>query len=280
VAVLDNLSTGKRERIKSPVVFYHGDLRDREFVKEVISKEQPNAIYHLAAQVSVQESLKDPVGDAQTNIVGTLNLLDQAVKNKVQKIIFASSAAVYGTPRYLPVDEVHPAEVLSGYAVSKLAVEHYLAVYKNLYNLDYTVLRLANVYGPGQLAGTEGGVVAIFTQNLLEGKVPVIFGDGEQTRDFIYVKDVVTANLAALNRGTGKIINISTNRPSSVNSLYKLLQEMTERVISAEYRPTRPGDIRNSVLANQLAIQLLAWQPSFSLQEGIRQTVKEWNSLL
>lgn len=279
VVVLDDLSTGKKERIKPPVVFYQGDLRERDFVTDVLAKEQPNIIFHLAAQVSVQESLKDPIGDAQTNILGTLNLLDQAVKNKAQKIIFASSAAVYGTPKYLPVDEAHPAEVLSGYAVSKLAVEHYLAVYKNLYNLDYTVLRLANVFGPGQLAGTEGGVVAIFIQNLLEGKVPAIFGDGEQTRDFIYVQDVVAANLAALNRGTGKIINISTCRPTSVNSLYKLLQEMTGRTTASEYHRAKPGDIRNSVLDNKLAIQLLAWQPSYTLEEGLNETVRKWYSI-
>ena len=277
VAILDNLSTGKRERIKSTVVFYQGDIRNREFVMEVVEKEQPEVIYHLAAQVSVQESLKDPVGDAQTNIVGTLNLLDLAVQYKVKKIIFASSAAIYGTPKYLPIDEAHPADVLSGYAVSKYTVEHYLAVYKKLYDLNYTVLRYANVYGPGQLAGTEGGVVAIFIQHILAGKPPVIFGDGEQTRDFIYVQDVVAANLAALNEGSESVINVSTGQPTSVNAVYKLLQEITENDTPAIYQLARPGDIRHSILANTLAKQVLAWQSAYALEEGLSETVKRWN---
>ena len=278
VAVLDNLSTGKRERMKSTVVFYQGDIRNREFVTEVVEKEQPEVIYHLAAQVSVLESLKDPVGDAQTNIVGTLNLLDLAVQHKVKKIIFVSSAAVYGTPKYLPVDEAHPADLLSGYAVSKYTVEHYLAVYKNLYGLDYTVLRYSNVYGPGQLAGTEGGVVAIFIQHILDGKPPVIFGDGEQTRDFIYVQDVVAANLSALKEGSGRVINVSTGQPTSVNAVYKLLQVMTGNGTHGIYHSARPGDIRHSVLANTLAKQVLAWQPAYTLEEGLSETVKRWNA--
>lgn len=278
VVVVDNLSTGKRERIKSTVEFYQGDIRNREFLKGVMEKEQPEVIYHLAAQISVQESIKGPVEDAQTNIIGTLNLLDLAVQYKVKKIIFASSAAIYGTPKYLPIDEAHPADVLSGYAVSKYTVEHYLAVYKKLYDLDYTVLRYANVYGPGQLAGTEGGVVVIFVQHSLAGKPPIIYGDGEQTRDFIYVQDVVAANLAALNDGSERVINVSTGQPTSVNAVYKLLQEMTGTDIPASYQLARPGDIRHSILANLLAKQVLAWQPAYSLEEGLSETVKRWNA--
>ncbi len=280
VAVLDNLSTGKKERLKSTVNFYEGDILNRDFVASVFAKEQPEVIYNLAAQVSVQESLKDPVGDAQTNIIGNLNLLDLAVKHNIKKIIFASTAAIYGSPKYLPIDEVHPADVLSGYAVSKYTVEHYLSVYKNLYGLDYTVLRFANVYGPGQLAGTEGGVVAIFIQHNLNSKPPTIFGDGEQTRDFIYVQDVVAANLAALSMGSGRVINISTAQPTSINAVYRLLQEMTGNYIPAIYQPERPGDIRHSILANKMAVQELAWHPSYTLETGLSETVKGWNAVL
>ena len=277
VGVVDDLSTGKKEKINKEAEFYHGDVKDREFLQTVIAKEQPDLIYHLAAQVSVQESVKDPAGDAQTNILGTLNLLDLAAQYKVRKIVFASSAAIYGIPQYLPVDEGHPALGLSGYAVSKYAVEHYLAVYKYLYGLDYSVLRFANVYGPGQSAGTEGGVVAIFMQHILEGKAPTIFGDGEQTRDFIFVRDVVGANLAVMDRGSGKVINVSTGLPTSVNAVYKLLQEITGSNIPAVYSPDRPGDIRHSVLDNTLARAELAWQAEARLEEGLEQTFKHWN---
>lgn len=279
VSVLDNLSTGKREKLKNTVEFYQGDLRDREFVSSVLAKEQPEIIYHLAAQVSVQESIKNPVEDAQTNIVGTINLLDFAVQNKVRKVIFASSAAIYGVPRYLPIDEIHPPEVLSAYAVSKLTVEHYLAVYKYLYGLDYTVLRYANVYGPGQSAGAEGGVVAIFMQHILAGKSPVIFGDGEQTRDFIFVQDVVAANLSAMTAGTGKVVNVSTGNPTTVNIVYKLLQKMTGKNMPPIHSQARAGDIRHSVLDNKLAGDVLAWQASYSLEAGLRETINQWDVL-
>lgn len=277
VSVLDNLSTGKRQRLKDTIEFYQGDLRDRDFVSSVIAKEQPEIIYHLAAQASVQASIKDPVGDAQTNIVGTINLLDLAVKNGVKKVVFASSAAIYGVPRYLPIDEIHPVEMISAYAVSKFSVEHYLAFYKYLYGLDYTVLRYANVYGPGQSAGTEGGVVAIFMQHILEDKSPVIFGDGEQTRDFVFVQDVVAANLAAMTLGTGKVVNISTGNSTTVNTVYKLLQEISEKTLPPIYAHARAGDIRHSVLDNNLAGQVLAWKASFSLENGLRESVNQWN---
>jgi len=270
VSVLDNLSTGKREKVGDSIKFYQGDLRDRAFVKRVIVEEKPEIIYHLAAQASVPESLKNPVEDADINIIGTLNLLDLAVEYQVKKVVFASSAAVYGIPRYLPIDESHPVEVLSGYAVSKFTVEQYLSVYKYLYGLDYTVLRYANVYGPGQSSAAEGGVVAIFKQNILDDKAPVIFSDGEQTRDFIFVQDVVEANLAAMTLGSGKVINISTGKSTTINSVLKLLQGICEKQCSPVYHSARSGDIRDSVLDNKLAEEVLAWQASYSLEKGLK----------
>lgn len=273
VAVLDNLSTGKRKNLKDPIMFYEGDLRDRDFVRDVVANELPEVIYHLAAQASVQESLTNPVEDALINIIGSLNLLDYAVKYKVKKVIYASSAAVYGEPRYLPINELHPTEVLSGYAVSKVTVEHYLAIYKNLYGLDYTVLRYANVYGPGQSVGLEGGVIAMFTKHLSEGSMPMIYGDGEQTRDFIFIQDVVAANLSALTLGSGKIMNISTGIPTTVNSVYQLLKTISGRNPSPNYSFARMSDIRHSVLSNKLAGEVLRWQPSYSLEDGLSETV-------
>lgn len=276
VSVLDNLSTGKFENIKRPVNFYHGDIRDSEFVMDSVGNERPQVIFHQAAQADVQQSLKNPAEDAGINIIGTVNLLEAARKYGVDKIIYASSAAVYGIPRYLPVDEEHPVSLLSGYGISKYTVEHYLTVYKTLYGLDFTALRYANVYGPRQDAGGEGGVVAIFLDRILRGEIPLIFGDGEQTRDFIYVRDVVAANLAAVNRGGGMVVNISTGVPTTVNNLFNILVQLTGKSLNAEYRPPRPGDIRDSRLDNGLAIKVLNWGQKYDFPSGLKETIEFW----
>ncbi|MFZ5652589.1 MAG: NAD-dependent epimerase/dehydratase family protein [Bacillota bacterium] len=201
VAVLDNLSAGRFENIKQNVNFYHGDLLEKDFVFHCAEKESPEVIIHLAAQASVPESLKAPDIDAGVNMLGSLHILEAARACGARKVVFASSAAVYGMPRYLPVDELHPAQPLSGYGLSKHTVERYLELYRQLYGLDYTVLRYSNVYGPRQDALGEGGVVSVFIDRIIGGKQPVIHGDGEQTRDFVYVCDVAAANLQAIDRG-------------------------------------------------------------------------------
>lgn len=280
VSVLDNLSAGSFENItQSPVNFYHGDIRDGEFVLEAVERERPGVIFHQAAQANVQRSLKNPAEDAEINIIGTINLLEAARKCGVGKIIYASSAAVYGIPRYLPVDEDHPVFLQSGYGISKYTVEHYLGVYKSLYNLDFTALRYANVYGPRQNAGGEGGVVAIFLDRVLKGEAPLIFGDGEQTRDFIYVKDVVAANLSAINKGGGMVINVGTGLPTTVNRLFEIIVGLAGKEASAEYMPPRAGDIRHSRLANGLAARVLNWSPGYDLHSGIKETLL-WDSLV
>lgn len=272
VSVADDLSTGRIENINSGAKFYNIDVRDPG-LQDVVARERPAAVVHLAAQVDVQRSLHDTRADAEINIIGAINLLDACVGCGVGKVVFASSAAVYGSPVYLPVDEKHPVAPQSPYGLSKYTVEHYLRLYREMHGVNYTVLRFANVYGPRQDATGEGGVVAIFIDRLAKGVKPVIFGDGEQTRDFIYVKDVAGACAAALRRGDGGTYNVSTGKGLSVNHLYQALQAVTGSTLEAVYQPSRPGDIAHSVLVNAKACVSLDWRPRYILAEGLRETV-------
>ena len=271
--VLDNFSTGRRENLITGVPVYEMDIINPE-ITEVFRRVQPEAVIHQAAQVAVPVSLKDPVLDAQVNIIGTLNLLEACRTHGVSKVIFASSAAVYGNPAYLPVDEQHPVGPLSGYGVAKHAVEKYLEVYRELYGLKWTALRYANVYGPRQDALGEGGVVAIFINKLLQNQCPVIFGDGEQTRDFVYVKDVAAANVRALTFGDNRLFNISTGKASTVNELLLLLQQAIGSSLLGEYGPPRSGDILHSYLDQRRAAAELDWVPRYALDQGIKETVE------
>jgi len=276
VAVLDDLSRGSLANLHPRAVLYHGDIRDAAFVRETVRRVAPEVVFHLAAQVDVQVSVNDPGLDAAVNVGGTVNLLEACRGAGVRKLIYASSAAVYGEPAYLPLDENHPVNPLSGYGISKHTVEHYLAAYRALHGLEYTVLRYANVYGPRQDATGEGGVVAIFTDRLLRGTAPYIYGDGEQTRDFVYAGDVAAANLAAVHRGDGLVLNISTGRAVTVNRLFSLLQEVTGVFLPAVYRPPRAGDIRHSYLACAAAHRALHWRAEVPLRRGLELTVAHY----
>lgn len=274
VTVTDNLSTGKLLNLPHKGENFHKlDITAPEF-RQLVRELKPRYIFHQAAQIDVQTSLADPLLDAKVNILGTLNVLEACREAGVEKLIYASSAAVFGEPQYLGIDEAHPVEPLAPYGVSKHTPEHYLALYGQLYGLRWTALRYANVYGPRQDASGEGGVVAIFTDRLLKGQEPVIYGDGQQTRDFIYVADVVAANLSALERGDGGIYNIGTGQATSVLELYRtlaeLLRESGEREVPP-YRlaPARPGDIRNSYFNPQRAEQELDWRARYSLRQGL-----------
>lgn len=273
VAILDDLSSGRLENIDPRVNLYHGDIRDEKFVRETLRAERPDSVVHQAAQIDVQVSVNDPATDAAVNILGTLNLLEACCTYEVKKVVYASSAAVYGNPAYLPVDEKHPVRPLSGYGISKHTVEHYLAVYRALHGLNYTVLRYANVYGPRQDATGEGGVVAIFTDLLLKGRSPRIYGDGMQTRDFIHVHDVAGANLAALDAGDGGMYNVSTGVPTTINQLFETLRDITGSDMEPLYGPPREGDIRHSYLNPGAAASGLNWCSELDLAEGLRQTV-------
>ncbi|WP_042381332.1 SDR family NAD(P)-dependent oxidoreductase, partial [Geobacillus kaustophilus] len=223
VAVFDNLSTGKLENLRDKTyTFYEGDITNKEQLYGAVADFQPHYIIHQAAQVSVTKSVENMEEDARINIMGSINVINAAKDYRVKKIVYASSAAVYGEPQYLPIDENHPINPQSPYGISKFAVELYLKVAHELYGIDYTILRYANVYGPRQDAKGEGGVVAIFTEKMANGDAPIIFGDGKQTRDFIYVTDVAEANVLAINRGDNKIINISNNSMTDINYLFNL----------------------------------------------------------
>lgn len=279
VSVVDDLSTGRFENINPGVNFYRVGVGSGDF-GEVIARERPDAVVHQAAQVDVQRSLREPLADAEINILGAVNLLEACRRYNVSKVVYASSAAVYGNPAYLPVDEKHPVKPQSPYGASKYTVEHYLRIYSEVYGVRYTVLRYANVYGPRQDAGGEGGVVAIFVDKLLSAEAPKIFGDGEQTRDFVFVKDVAAANLAALHRGDGLILNVSTGAMLSVNSLFHAIKSITMSSLSPVYCPPRPGDITHSYLANEKAREALEWRPRYSLEDGLRETVEFYKKIL
>lgn len=272
VLVIDDLSRGKQAHVNPQARFIELDLRDPELPK-VLLEQRTDYVFHTAAQVSVQTSLRQPLHDASVNIVGTLNLLEACRLAGVRKIIYSSTAAVYGEPRYLPMDEEHPLNPCSAYGVSKMVPEKYLPIYRELYGLDYTVLRYANVYGPRQDAAGEGGVAVIFCRQLLQGETPVIFGDGEQTRDFVYVCDAAAANLAAMEKGAGQIYNISTGKAISIKTLLQAVADIVGKETRPQYLPAKAGDILHSCLSSTKAAQDLGWQPTTSLREGLLMTL-------
>lgn len=270
VSVVDNLSRGKKENLNEEAVFYKCDITKFADLREVFSKEKPQVVIHHAAQVDLQASLKNPCEDALTNVIGTINVLECCREFKVGKIIYSSSAAVYGNPKYLPMDENHPTEAVCFYGVSKHTPTSYIKIYSELYGLDYTVLRYSNVYGRRQECSGEFGVVSLFAQQLVNNEVPNIFGSGEQTRDFIYIKDVVEANIKALTRGKNMVINIGSGISTTINELYRILKQEIGSSINPNYRIARPGEITHCYLSNTLAKQQLGWEPKFTLREGIR----------
>ncbi len=272
-AVLDNLSTGKRKHVHAEAELLEGDIADERFVLDCVGRLKPDVVIHLAAQIDVQTSLKRPGFDASVNVVGTVNVLEACVRHGVRKLIYPSSAAVYGVPQRLPIDEEHPVAPISFYGISKHTPEHYLSVYADLYGLDYTVLRYANVYGIRQDPKGEGGVVSIFTEKLLRGETPVIFGDGLQTRDFIYVADVAAANLAALERGSRSVLNIGSNEATTVYALLERMCEAAGVELRMRHEPERKGDIRHSMLSNTRARAELGWEPIVPLREGLQRTI-------
>lgn len=278
VVVIDNLSSGRREQINEKASFYELDLTSEQLI-QVIIQERPQVIVHQAAQTRVDVSIDQPVRDANTNIIGTINLLEGARQAGTQKIVFASTAAVYGNPNYLPIDERHPIQPLSGYGAAKAAAEHYLQIYHYLYGIDYTVLRYANVYGLRQDPRGEGGVVSIFIDKILQNQDVTIFGDGEQTRDYIYVEDIARANLLAIEKANGEVINVGTGVQTSIKQLIAKFEQVTGESIGKKYGPARSGDIQHSYFACQKAKDLLSWEPQVSLEEGLKRTFLYYRDL-
>jgi UDP-glucose 4-epimerase len=275
VVVLDSLWThggGRRENIPQRATFVHLDVRD-DGVRALFKDFKPEVVSHHAAQHSVAIGARDPQYDASVNVLGTLNVLEAAVAVGTRKVIFASSAATYGDVEKMPVDEKSPQRPVSPYGITKMVVEHYLRVFKADHGLDYTALRYGNVYGPRQDPNGEAGVISIFIGKFLGGESVRIDWDGEQTRDYIYVGDVVRANLAALERGSGEIYAIGTGVKTSVNQIYRALAEITgitPQIVSA---PRRPGDAREVVFRPAKAKRELDWRAVTNLRTGMRETV-------
>lgn len=277
--VLDNLVTGRRENIPAGAAWINANI-STDPLEPIFERVKPDVVFHLAANASVSVSVKAPLFDQQVNIQGTIQLLEAAVKHNVRKIIYASSAAIYGNPAYLPIDEQHPIAPLSPYGISKYVPELYLRIYRNLHNLNFTALRYANIYGPRQIAEGEGGVVAIFTDHVVKGEPITIQGDGEQTRDFIYISDIVAANLAAIEHGDGGCFNIGTGQVTSINDLVQTLQQTNERPIVVHHAPPREGDIRHSYFNCTHAKEGLQWEPTVTLAEGLQRTMHYYRNHL
>jgi len=306
VVIVDDLSFGREENINENARFYKLDITDQKGLTEVFKREKPDYVCHEAAQISVSLSVRDPLFDAQTNILGSLNLLQCCVNHHVKGIVFASSGGtIYGEPEHFPITEDYPFRPQSPYGVSKVAVEHYLDFYQKNYNLPYVSLRYGNVYGPRQDPYGEAGVIAIFIEKMLKGEIPTINGDGEYIRDYVYVEDVAQANLLALQNVVklSKVVqekekakvkedktgtetkskaeseikfsgfNLGTGSGVSVNEIFSLLREIIKFPHPAHYGPPRVGDLRKNILDCRLVREALGWQPEFDFSADLEKTV-------
>lgn len=276
VVVVDNLSSGRKEFINKKAIFYQVDIKNRQKIHDVFVKEKPQVINHHAAQISVRSSVEDPINDTEINILGLLNLLEEGRKIGVKKVIFASSGGVvYGEATVIPTSEdYNPLQPLSPYGVSKLASEYYLHVYQKMYKIPYIALRYANVYGPRQNPHGEAGVVAIFSLKLLKGESPIINGDGKQTRDYVYVGDVVEVNKIALTSSEIGSFNIGTGIETNVLEVYQNIREIIGTSVVAKHGPAKSGEQKRSCLNFQKAKKILGWEPKVILRKGLEKTIE------
>jgi len=277
VAVFDDLSSGFREFVHREARLFEGDLADAGAVERAVGAFKPELVSHHAAQIDVRKSVSDPVWDARINILGSIGLLQACTRHGVRKVIYASTGgALYGEGKRLPATEEHPVNPESPYGASKHTVEHYLYLWKLLHGLDHTVLRYPNVYGPRQNPHGEAGVNAIFIGLLLDGKRPRIFGDGNAVRDYLYVSDVVDANVLALEKGSGEVLNLGTGVGTSVNDIVRELKAILGSPLEALHEPPRPGEVQRIYLDAARAKRVLGWTPKVTFTEGLRRTV-EWS---
>jgi UDP-glucose 4-epimerase len=274
VLVIDSLwehGGGRRVNVPSGVSLVHMDIRD-EAIARIFADFKPDVVNHHAAQHTVAISTRDPIYDAQVNVVGLINVLEQAARSGARKVIFASSGATFGNPQHLPIDEETPQHPTSPYGITKMVGEHYLRFYRDSKELDFTALRYGNVYGPRQDASGEAGVIAIFIARFLARQGVRIDWDGEQTRDYVYAADVARANVAALDGGSGECYVIGTGVPTSVNQIYRTLVDISGFQAPIERAPQRPGDARSAQFDAARARAELGWSPTTPLADGIRAT--------
>lgn len=273
VAIIDDFSTGKRSNLNEAAELYDIDICDENLV-EVIKEISPDIVYHLAAQISVSISTREPVDDARINIMGLLNLLEALRATKLPRFIFASTGgAIYGEPERNPVSETDPCRPESPYAASKLAAEGYLGTYKAAYGLDYSIVRLGNVYGPRQEPHGEAGVIAIFARAMIANCPVKIFGDGKDERDYVYVSDIVEGFLKASEKGGSTVYNLGSGIGTNTNDLAARLIVLTETSVRPKHGPPRPSDIHMVRLNPEKAREQLGWEVTVDLDEGMKSTV-------
>ena len=275
VHVIDDFSTGKEENVPDAAALHRMDIRSAE-AAQTMEEERFEVLVHHAAQMDVRRSVAEPGFDADVNVLGFLNLMEAGRSASLSRVIFASTGgAIYGEPEYTPQDVHHPLKPLSPYGITKLVTEKYLYFYEQQYGISHAALRYANVYGPRQNPHGEAGVIAIFTKHLLSGEQPVIYGDGRQTRDYVFIADVVRANMRALAHQGSGIFNVGTGRETDVNELFHRLRDEIAPDMPEEHAEARPGEQQRSVLGYKETTRCLGWEPEVSLEDGLHRTV-EW----
>ena len=275
VSVVDDLSEGSLRNLNTDARLFDVSINDPDGLEAAFSEAKPELVSHHAAQISVRNSMYDPTHDAQVNIIGSLNVLQAAVKHDVERIIFASTSAVYAKPNHLPMDETHPLSPESVYGVSKLSVENFIRLYTDAYGIKHKIFRYGNVFGPRQNPHGEAGVVAIFTGQFLRGEQPTIFGDGTKTRDYVFVSDVVSASIAAMSdAGDNNTYNIARGIGVSDYEMFDTVAAAADSSMQPKYAPVRPGEPEHVSLDPAKAQEVLSWQPRVSLPDGIAQVVE------
>ena len=275
VAIVDDLSTGRSEQVNPGARFYEVSITDFDGLSRVFETERPQTVSHNAAQISVRASMADPSYDAQVNVAGSVNVLQLAVTHGCERVLFASTGAVYSNPVRLPMDESHPAVPASAYGVSKLAAEGYLRFYGRVHGLQYVAFRYGNIYGPRQDPGGEAGVVSIFAGQMLSGAQVTIYGSGAKTRDYIYVSDVVEANLAAMRLPeAAEVLNLARGVEVSDYEVFDLVRRASGVDAEPAYSDKRPGEVDRVCIDSSRASQVLGWTPTVEPPEGIRRTVE------
>ena len=274
IAIIDNLSTGKEENINPEACFFHIDITDFEALEGIFQNFKPEIVFHVAAQIDLRKSVEEPSFDAEVNVVGSVNLFSLCIQYGVKRIIFSSTGgALYGEREKIPANENSSIEPLSPYGVSKYCTEQYLNYFKRLYGIERVILRYGNVYGPRQDPFGEAGVIAIFTNKILNGETLTVYGDGNQTRDYIFIEDVVRANLLSI-EGKEGIYNIGTNVETSVNHIIELFSKILEKDIKPIYTQPRKGEVYRISLNTEKAKMELGFEVKFTFEEGLRKTIQ------
>lgn len=273
VIVVDNLSTGNKKNLDKRIKFYKTDIQDKK-IDKIFAKEKPEIVFHLAAQINVRKSVEEPGEDAKTNIVGGLNVLENCRKHDVKKIIFSSTGgAIYGDANIIPTPETYKEYPVSPYGISKLSIERYLNYYHKIFDLNFIALRFANVFGPRQNSKGEAGVIAIFCDKIFSGKNPIINGDGMQTRDYVYVKDVVSALVLSMESEKVGIFNVGTGKETNVNEIFEIIKEASNFTGIAIHGAAQKGEQQRSCLDYSLIKKELGWDVKHDLKTAIKETV-------